>query len=68
MRDIALIAEMKSEVSAALAGVVAAAALSALLSTLQGIYVAALYRYARTEQAPSGMDAGLLAAAFRRRR
>ena len=48
-------------------GVLAAAALSALLSTLQGIYVAALYRYARTEESPAGMDPALLSGAFRAR-
>lgn len=49
-------------------GVLAGALLSALLSTLQGIYIAALYRYARTEEAPAGMDSELLSGAFRNRR
>jgi hypothetical protein len=48
-------------------GVLAGAVLSALLSTLQGIYVAALYRYASTSETPAGMDARLLEGAFRKR-
>ena len=41
--------------------------LLAVFSTLQGIYVAALYQYASTGQAPAGFDATVLAQAFRPR-
>lgn len=54
-------------VPAILIGVTAGVTLSALLSTLQGIYVAALYRYAHTLETPTGMDPRLLEGAFRRR-
>lgn len=43
-------------------------AVAVLGSALQGIYVAVLYRYARTAEAPAGVDPGLLASAFRPRR
>ena len=54
-------------VPAILVAILAGATLSALLSTLQGIYVAALYRYASTSETPAGMDPRLLEGAFRSR-
>jgi hypothetical protein len=56
-------------VAAAVAvGVASVLAISVLGSALQGVYVAVLYRYARTAEAPAGVDQELLAGAFRAKR
>ena len=48
-------------------GVPALLLISVLMATLQGIYVAALYRFARDDQVPDGLDRQLLEGAFRSR-
>lgn len=50
---------------AAAIGVVGVGGLSVFLSTLQGVWVASLYRYATAGEAPEGIDLDLLQQAFR---
>lgn len=49
---------------AAVIGVAGVLGLMVLTSTLQGVYVAALYRYATTGESPTGYDSDTLAGAF----
>lgn len=46
-------------------GVLGLATVSVIFSALQGVYVAAVYRYATADQAPSGFDSTALREAFR---
>ncbi|MDA1266577.1 MAG: DUF6159 family protein, partial [Planctomycetota bacterium] len=48
-------------------GVLGVGVLSLFLSTLQGVWVASLYRYATAGEVPDGFDQDLLQAAFRRK-
>lgn len=55
-------------VSAVAFFIVGAVVLMVLFNTLNGVYLASLYRYATEGQAPAGFDAALLADAFRPKR
>jgi len=46
-------------------GVLALATISVVFSALQGVYVAAVYRFATADEAPQGFDATVLREAFR---
>ena len=46
-------------------GVLGLATVSVIFSALQGVYVAAVYRFATADEAPSGFDATALREAFR---
>lgn len=61
---VGLLAWVGAGVIALAAFAVGALLLVAFFSSLQGIYVATLYRYATEGQAPSGFDTNLLADAF----
>ena len=62
---VALLGQAGMVMAAAIVGVLCLAAISVVFSALQGVYVAAVYRYATTEEVPTGFDPNMLRGAFR---